>query len=193
MRGELTILLHRFQEGDKEAESQLMAAVYGELRRRARAYLRGERKGHTLEPTALVNEVYLKLAGVKRIDWKSRAHFFAIAAQMMRQILVDHARARLADKRGGGVELLPLEETAILAPGHATDVIVLHEALQRLQKKDARVHRIVELRSFGGLSVEETALVVGLSPRTVKKEFSVGRAWLRAELEAASKTQEAKP
>jgi RNA polymerase sigma factor (TIGR02999 family) len=160
----------------------LMPAVYAELKRIAAAYLRRERPGHTLQPTALVNEAYVRLAG-QHPRFQNRAHFCAIAANAMRQILVERARARNARKRGGGAARVTLDEAMAPAPGPPVDLDALDEALTRLAALDAQQARIVELRFFGGLSVEETADVLGISPATVKRHWSVARAWLARELE----------
>jgi RNA polymerase sigma factor (TIGR02999 family) len=176
------VLLRRLQEGDKGAEEHLIEKVYGELRKLAAAYLRRERLGHSLQPTALVNEAYLKLTKLDRLDWQDRSHFFGVAAHLMRQILVDHARTRRAGKRGGGVGVVPLDEARILDKGRPTEIIALDEALDRLHQKDPRAAKVVECRFFGGLSVEETAKVLGVAARTVKRDWSLGRAWLQREL-----------
>lgn len=185
MPDDVTELLQRFRTGDKQAEAQLLESLHSELKRLARRYLSGERQGHTLQPTALVNEAYMKLIDVKAHEWRDRVHFIAVAARVMRQILVDHARRRRADKRGGGVDALPIIETIVPAAPKSEDLIDLDEALQRLEKKDPRAFRIVELRYFGGLSIEETAEVLGVSPRTVKRDWMLGRSWLRGEIRKA--------
>lgn len=180
--GEITVLLRRAQGGDRDAEERLIGKVYGELRKLAAAYLRRERSGHSLQPTALVNEAYLRLAKLNRLNWQDRSHFFGVAAHVMRQILVDHARARLADKRGGGVGVVPLDEALIFDKGQPTEIIALNEALERLQQRDPRVAKVVECRFFAGLSVEETSQALGIAPRTVKRDWHLGRAWLQKEL-----------
>lgn len=180
--GEVTLLLERVRSGDKEAETRLIETVHGELRRIAKAHMRRERADHTLQTTALVNEAYLKLVGQKGAQFHNRAHFFAVAAKVMRRILVDYARSRLAEKRGAGRDVLPLDEALVFSPQRSGEVVALDEALQRLQREDERVSRVIELRFFGGLTVEETAEVLNVSARTVKREWSFGRAWLRAEL-----------
>jgi RNA polymerase sigma-70 factor, ECF subfamily len=179
---DITALLHRFRQGDDEARAALIAAVYDELKIMAARYMRRERGGHTLQTTALVNEAYLRLIQVKSADWQDRAHFFAVAAQVMRSILVDHARKHLAGKRGGGMDMLQLDEGLAFSPKRPEPLLELDEALTKLMKYDNRAGRIIELRFFGGLSVEETAEVLKISPRTVKREWSFGRAWLRTEL-----------
>lgn len=179
---EITVLLKRLQGGDEEAEQRLVSAVHQELHMLAARYMRRERPGHTLQTTALVNEAYLKLVNLKSADWHDRAHFFAVAAQVMRRILVDHARKRIAGKRGGGFEVLALDEALVFSPERSQELVRLDEALQRLEAKDKRASRVVELRFFGGLSVEESAKVLGTSPRTVEREWTFARAWLRDEL-----------
>lgn len=179
---DITELLHRFQTGDVEARNDLVEAVYTELRGIAARHMSRERGQHTLQPTALVNEAYLKLAGMKNAAWQDRSHFFAVAARVMRQILVDHARQRLAGKRGGGIVVLPLNEALAMSPGEPQQMLEVDEALTRLSIEDAQVGKVVELRFFGGLSVEETAQVLNVPKRTVEREWTFGRAWLRTEL-----------
>jgi RNA polymerase sigma-70 factor, ECF subfamily len=178
----ITGLLVRLQEGNKEAEAELVPLVYQELHRLARRYMRGERQGHTLQTSALVNEAYMRLAGERDIAWKNRAHFFGVSAQIMRRILVDHARTRNAQKRGGPAQKISLENAFAYTPEQSWQVIAVHEALTRLAEWDPRQCRIVELRFFAGLDVEETAEVLGISPTTVKREFQHAKAWLHAEL-----------
>ncbi|HTS69993.1 MAG TPA: sigma-70 family RNA polymerase sigma factor [Terriglobia bacterium] len=180
--GEVTNLLIQLKNGNQEAESRLVPLVYAELRRLAARYMRGERPGHTLQATALVHEAYLRLAGEKEIDWQNRAHFFAVAAKLMRRILVDHARAKRARKRGGADQNVTLDEAIVVQPEPRHQFLVLDEALQRLAERDPRQARIVELRYFAGLSEEEAADVLGISVRTVKRDWSVARAWLYQEL-----------
>jgi len=179
--GEVTRLLEALRGGERDAESRLLALLYDELRRLARSYLRRERPDHTLQATALVNEAYLRMAGASA-PAKNRAHFFGIAAQVMRRILVDHARAHSAGKRGDGVPRLPLDEAVLVAHAESQQLVDLDEALSRLAKFDARQARIVELRFFAGLSVEETADVLDCAARTVNREWRMARAWLRREL-----------
>ena len=155
--GEITQLLKRMQAGDREAADRLVAEVYPELRKIAARHMRRERAGHTLQTTALVHEAYVKLVHQKDADWSNRAHFFAVAAQIMRRILVDHARTKMADKRGGGAIVLPFDEAFVFTPERSEQIIALDEALGRLEKRDERVGRVIELRFFAGLSVEETA------------------------------------
>ncbi len=181
--GEITQLLRKMQQGDRDAADRLAGQVYPELKRIAARRMRDERAGHTLQTTALVNEAYVKLVHQREADWSSRAHFFAVAAQIMRRILVDHARAKLADKRGGGAAMVPLDEALVFSAERSRQVVDLDEALSRLEVRDERVSRVVELRFFAGLSVEETAEALRISTRTVKRDWQFGRAWLQAELE----------
>ncbi|MGA2005515.1 MAG: sigma-70 family RNA polymerase sigma factor [Terriglobales bacterium] len=180
--GEVTQLLAQIHAGNKEAEDRLIPLVYAELRRLAAHYLRGERSDHTLQPTALVHEAYLRLTRIQGVDWQSRSHFFAIAATVMRRILVDHARGQRAEKREGFREAVSLDDALVVSPGRSTDLIALDEALDRLARIDARRSRIVELRFFGGLSEEETAQVLGISARTVKRDWRIAKAWLYNEV-----------
>ena len=183
--GAVTALLLRWQDGDAAALEQLLPLVYEELRRMAARQRRGERPVHTLQPTALVHEAYLRLIDVQRVDWQNRAQFFGIAAQLMRRVLVDHARARQALKRGGPAIPVSLDgfEPGAPTPGLGfADLVDLDGALTRLAALDADQARIVELRFFGGLTVEETASLVGSSPATVKRDWSSAKAWLFREL-----------
>ena len=180
--GEVTNLLIELKNGNRDAESRLMPLVYGELRRLAGLYMRGERPGHTLQATALVHEAYLRLVGHEDVDWQNRAHFFGVAANLMRRILVDHARAKQAKKRGGGDQKVSLDQAVLVRPEAPEQFLALDEALERLAKRDPRQARIVELRYFGGLSEEETAEVLQISVRTVKRDWSVARAWLYQQL-----------
>jgi RNA polymerase sigma factor (TIGR02999 family) len=178
---DVTGLLVAWSNGEEEAGGVLIAAVYGELLRLARAYLRRERPDHSLPPTALVHEAYVKLVDQTRVRWQNRAHFFGIAAQQMRRILVDHARARGAGKRGGAVTV-PLSDLDVgIDPPHA-DIVALDIALHKLARIDARQSQLVELRYFGGLTVEETAAILGVAPITVKRDWALARAWLFREL-----------
>jgi RNA polymerase sigma factor (TIGR02999 family) len=180
----LTALLQAWGKGDLEARDRLLPIVYGELRRQAARQLRSERVGHTLQPTALVHEVYLRLAKPRRVPWQSRAEFFAAAAQAMRRILVDHARKRAAAKRAGDWTRVKLEDDVAIEGKQELDLLALDEALDSLAALDARHARIVELRFFGGLSVPETAAVLHVSTATVKRDWSLARAWLHRRLEA---------
>jgi RNA polymerase sigma factor (TIGR02999 family) len=175
---DVTGLLVALREGDKEAADLLVEAVYSDLRKKAAAFLRRERPGHTLQPTALVHETYLRLVDQKRVVWQSRAHFLGVAAEMMRRILVDHARNRKARKRGGSRTRVTLDEALASSGPRALDLIALDDALNELAALDPRQSRVVELRAFGGLSVEETAEVMEISPATVKRYWAFSRAWL---------------
>lgn len=174
---EVTRLLRAWGGGDVEARDRVFAAVYGELRRLAASYLRRERSGHSLQPTTLVHEAFLKLAGA-RADWQDRAHFFGVAARAMRRILVDHARRRRAGKRGRGAVQITLDEAVGLLPARDLDVVRVDEALKDLAALDPRQEQVVELRFFGGLSVEETAAALALSPATVKRDWTTAKAWI---------------
>ena len=179
--GEVSGLLRAWSEGDQRALGRLTPIVYDELHRLARRYMRRERSGHSLQTTALVNEAYMRLVDYRRMHWQDRAHFFAVAAQVMRRILVEHAR-RHNLKRGGGVQHDSLEEAAVVGGDQDTDLMALDDAMNALARIDARKARIVELRFFGGLSVEETAEVLKVSPITVKRDWRAARAWLYREL-----------
>jgi RNA polymerase sigma-70 factor, ECF subfamily len=174
--------LDQARTGKTDAIAALLPLVYGELRRVAAAYLRREKPGQTLQPTALVHEAYLRLVRDRHVTWQNRAHFCAIAAHSMRQILIEKARARKAAKRGGAWARISLDEGVGAAPGLDLDVEALDEALSRLESFDPQRARLVELRFFGGLSIDETAEVLGVSPATVKRGWTVARAWLRREL-----------
>jgi RNA polymerase sigma factor (TIGR02999 family) len=179
----VTEMLHEWSSrGDREALDELIPIVYEELRRQAARQLRHERPGHTLQTTALVHEAYLRLVDQKGARWQNRAHFFAIAAQMMRRILVDHVRKTSAAKRGGSALRLPLDEVFVMTDERPIDLIAIDEALVRLSALDPQQGRVVELRFFGGLSVEETAEVLDISPRTVKRDWRVAKAWLHREI-----------
>jgi RNA polymerase sigma-70 factor, ECF subfamily len=175
-------LLFEVSQGNREAEAALMTQVYGELRRLARKYMRAERANHTLQATALVNEACLRLMGQQGVTWQDRAHFFASAAQLMRHILVDHARARKADKRGGEQQQVTLSEALISEESKSVEVLALHEALEKLARLDPRQARVVELHFFGGLTFEEIAYVLDTSERTVKRDWTMARAWLKLQL-----------
>jgi RNA polymerase sigma-70 factor, ECF subfamily len=181
----MTQLLSAWSDGDKVALEQLMPLVYQELHRLASRHLASERVGHTLQPTALVNEAYLRLIDQKRVRWQTKAHFLAIAAHMMRRILVDYARARRYAKRGGGAPVVTLDEAAALSVERASDLIAVDDVLTRLSELDPRKGRVVELRFFGGLSVEETAEVLQISPNTVLRDSRTAKAWLHCELSAS--------
>jgi RNA polymerase sigma factor (TIGR02999 family) len=178
----VTALLKAWGEGDANALEQLIPLVYEELRNQAKRHLRREPVGHTLQTTALVHEAYLRLVDQRETQWQNRAHFFGVAGQLMRRILVDHARSRLAAKRGGAVPSVTLAEDAIENPESVIDLLELDEALTRLGARDGQQARIVELRYFTGLGIEETAEALGISPATVKREWVMARAWLKREL-----------
>ena len=179
---EVTQLLIDWSNGDRAALDKLMPVVEQELRRLAHHYMSREREGHTLQTTALVNEAFVRLVNRKSIHWQNRAHFFGIAAQLMRTILVDHARSHACAKRGGGAGKLELDEALVISQQKASEVIALDEALKELALLDPQQSRIVELRFFGGLTVEEAAEVMHVSPATIKREWSTAKAWLYREL-----------
>jgi RNA polymerase sigma-70 factor (ECF subfamily) len=175
---EITRILRAWSGGDREAVDTLMPLVYDELHKVAAQYLRKQRPDHTLQPTALVNEAYLKLIDISSVSWQDRAHFFAVASQTMRHVLVDHARGRNRDKRGGGAQKLSLDEAISFSQSNEVDLLSLDEAMRELAAMDEQQSRIVELRFFGGLTVEETAVVLHISPATVKREWRIAKAWL---------------
>jgi RNA polymerase sigma-70 factor, ECF subfamily len=179
--GEVSGLLRAWGDGDRGALDKLTPIVYDELHRLARHYMRGERPGHSLQTSALVNEAYMRLVDYKGMKWQNRAHFFAVSAQLMRRILVEHAR-RHNLKRGGGVQHVSLEETAIVGDDRPADLIALDDAMVELARLDPRKVQVVEMRFFGGLSVEETAEVLQVSPVTVMRDWSTAKAWLYREL-----------
>ena len=179
---EVTALLAAWSDGDRAALDELVPLVYGELRRLAHLYTGRESPGHTLQTSALVNEAYLRLADRTKPRLHNRAHFFAICAQLMRQVLVDYARRRRSQKRGGGARQVALDEGMIVSEERAADVVALDAALKRLAELDPRQSHIVELRFFGGLSIEETAEVLGVSPGTVMRDWTLAKAWLRREI-----------
>jgi RNA polymerase sigma factor (TIGR02999 family) len=174
-------LLAEWSNRDAAAREELVPVVYEELRRLAHYYMRGERAGHTLQTTALVNELYVRLAGIDGMQWRDRAHFFAMAGTLMRRVLVDYARLRARDKRGGGVSVTSFDENAVV-PQQSVDIVALDDALERLAAVDPQQSRVVELRFFAGLSVEETAEALGISPATVKRDWSTAKLWLYHEL-----------
>ncbi len=180
---EVTRLLKDWSGGDPAALDQLIPIVYDELRAVAARYLRRERQDHTLQPTALVNEAYLRLIDQKQVQWQNRAHFFGVSAQMMRRILVDHAKSHNRAKRGGGARKVSLDEAAALSQERADDIVELDEALTALAAFDERKSRVVEMRYFGGLSVEETAEVLKVSEITVARDWKLARAWLYTHIE----------
>jgi RNA polymerase sigma factor (TIGR02999 family) len=179
---DVTRLLAAWSHGDREALDALTPVVYSELRRLAKAYLRRERPDHTLQGTALVHEAYLRLIDQRGVEWRNRNHFFALAAELIRRILVDHARAKVAAKRGGGSFKLSLDEALAAADEKDLDLVALDEALQALAQADAQQSRIVELRYFGGLTIEETADVLEISPATVKRDWVMAKAFLKREM-----------
>jgi RNA polymerase sigma factor (TIGR02999 family) len=174
----LTGLLVEWREGDQAALNRLMPLVYDELRRIAHRYMQRERDGHTLQTSALVNEAYLRLAGQGNVDWQNRAHFFAVSAQVMRHILIDHARRRHYAKHGGGAQQIPIQDVVEMSMQRAAELIALDEALNELGRLDQRKSRVVELRYFGGLSLEETAEVLEVSLMTVRRDWLAAKAWL---------------
>ena len=178
----ITELLVGYGRGDKKALDKLMPIVYEELRRQAARYLRKEQPGHTLQTTALIHEAYVRLVDQRHVQWQNRAHFFGIAAQLMRRILVDHARTKKRVKRGGSDVKVSIDDANVAVKGQDLDVVALDEALQRLAEIDEQQSRVVELRFFSGLTVEETAEVMGISKATVKRDWSMAKAWLHREL-----------
>ncbi len=177
-RRELTTLLLQWREGDREAGNRLFSAAYQELRRLARQHMRNENAGHTLQPTAIVHELYLRLFGAAPIEWQSRAHFFSVAAHQLRRILIDHARRNRAEKRRGGRVQAPLSEVDVAAPVQDEDLVDLDEALLSLEDLDPRAAQVVELRYFGGLTETEAAAALGISLATLKRDWAFARAWL---------------
>ncbi len=185
LQDEVTQILREWSDGDPEAPARLMPFVYDELRRQAANYLSKERGSHTLQPTALIHEAYLRLVDQTRVGWKNRAHFYGVAANMMRRVLVDHARAHAADKRGGAAIRLSIDEVQIPLEQRAADFVALDEALRELSKFDPRKAQIVEMRFFGGLSDEEIAEILEISTRTVLRDWRTARLWLYRELSSA--------
>jgi RNA polymerase sigma factor (TIGR02999 family) len=179
---DVTAILGDWSRGDRSALDQLLPLIYAELRRMAARQLRSERAGHTLQPTALVHEVYLRLVDQRQVHWEDRAHFFGVAAQIMRRILVDHARRHAASKRGHGVRCLSIDDARGVAALDQVPILGLDHALDRLQQVDAELARIVELRAFGGLTIEEAAHVLHVSPSTAKRDWRTAKAWLSREL-----------
>ena len=180
---QITQMLKDWGDGKEEALNRLMPLVYEELRRQASLFLSKERSGHTLQTTALIHEAYIKLIDQTHVNWQNRSHFFAIASQAMRRILVDHARTRHREKRGGAAENLPIEHALhIGTPQKSVDLMALDEALERLAKFDPRQVKIVELRYFSGLSIDETAEIIGVSNATVRNDWNMAKAWLKQEI-----------
>jgi RNA polymerase sigma factor (TIGR02999 family) len=184
---EVTGLLQAWSAGDEEALQKLTPLVYRELHRAARHYMAGERTGHTLQATALINEVYLRLVDARRMDWQNRAHFFGICAQLMRRILTDFGRSRRYQKRGGGDTPLPLDESLVVGSQPDSDLVALDDALKRLTLIDERKGRVVELRFFGGLDVKETAEVLKVSKETVMRDWKLAKVWLLRDLSGAKR------
>jgi RNA polymerase sigma-70 factor (ECF subfamily) len=179
---DITQLLLTWSNGDESALDQLIPLVYPELRRMARVYMGRENSGHTLQTSALINEAYLRLVNQQQVEWQDRAHFFAVAAQIMRHILVDHARKHQRNKRGGGTEHVPFDDVAVVRDERAVELLALDDALKQLAAIDARKSQIVELRFFGGLTVDETAGVMKLAPITIMREWRAAKAWLGREV-----------
>jgi len=186
---ELTHLLLAWRQGQREALDRLIPVIYEELRRIAHSYIRGERRGNTLQTTALVNEAYLRLIDCSRVNWQNRAHFLAVSAQLMRRILIDYARSRGYQKHGGAMERISLKESQIVSAGRDPDLVELDEALQALAAVDARKSQVVELRFFGGMTAEETAEVLGVSPDTVLRDWKLARTWLAREMKKQARVQ----
>ena len=183
---EVTQLLQNWSDGDEQALELLTPILYKELHRMAHRHMRHERPGHTLQTTALINEAYLRLIGWKNVRWQNRAQFFGVSAQLMRKILVDFARSRNYAKRGAGVRVIPLEEERSVAQGPAHDILALDDALQRLVAIDPRKSQIVELRFFGGMSLEETAEILKVSSRTIRREWELAKVWIAHEMNAGT-------
>lgn len=179
---DVTALLDDWSRGNRDALQQLLPVVYGELRRIAARQLRAERVGHTLQPTALVHEAYLRLVDQRHVDWHDRAHFFGVAAEVMRRILVDHARRHHANKRGDGVRCVSIDEARDVPASNQIPLLALDQALDRLEKVDPALAKIVELRAFGGVTIDEAAHLLKVSPSTAKREWRIARAWLAREL-----------
>jgi RNA polymerase sigma-70 factor (ECF subfamily) len=182
---DVTALLRAWTGGDEKALDRLLPVLYEELHRTARAYMRRERSGHTLQTTALVNEVFLRLVDIHQVQWNDRVHFLTMAAQLMRRILVDHARRRGYRKRGGGEQPVRLDELAMVAPCSNAHFVAVDDALNALARRDARKAKVVEMRFFGGLSVDETAAALQVSSQTVLRDWSLAKAWLRREMSRA--------
>jgi RNA polymerase sigma factor (TIGR02999 family) len=174
----LTELLHDWHRGNRDALDRLTPVIYDEIRRIAHRYMDRERDDHTLQTTALINEAYLRLLGQPQVEWNNRAHFFAVVAQVMRHVLIDHARSRLFQKRGGDAQRLSIDEATLMTSERASELIALDEALTSLASLDARKARVVELRYFGGFSLEETAVILDLSVMTVRRDWQAAKAWL---------------
>jgi RNA polymerase sigma factor (TIGR02999 family) len=187
---EITQLLHAWRGGDSQALERLTEVVYHELHRMAQRYMARERDGHTLQTTALIGEVYVRLVKVNEVEWHDRAHFFAVCAQLMRRILTDFARSHGYQKRGAGAPHIPLDEALVISAEPKIDLVSLEQALTRLGETDLRKSKVVEMRFFGGLTVEQTAEVLQISPETVTRDWNVARAWLLRELDGGAHTDE---
>jgi RNA polymerase sigma factor (TIGR02999 family) len=183
---EITQLLHAWREGDSQALERLIEVVYSELHRMAQRHMARERDGHTLQPTALIGEVYVRLVKVSEVEWHDRAHFFAVCAQLMRRILTDFARSHGYQKRGAGARHIPLDEALVISAEPQIDLVSLEQALTRLGETDLRKSKVVEMRFFGGLTIEQTAEVLQISPETVTRDWNMARAWLLRELDGGS-------
>jgi RNA polymerase sigma-70 factor (ECF subfamily) len=183
-RGEVSQLLERIQDGEREAESRLFELLYADLKKMAASQLRRERTNHTLQPTALVHEIYVRVFAQNPPEIRTRAHFMALVSQAMRHFLVDHARAKMSDKRGGRLEPISLDSVLVYDTRHVDELLAVHEALERLREWDPRQSQIVEMRYFGDMSEEDIALHLNISSRTVKRDWAMARAWLHAELSA---------
>ncbi|MBL8173337.1 MAG: sigma-70 family RNA polymerase sigma factor [Bryobacterales bacterium] len=183
---QITVLLQKVGQGDKASESALLDLVYSELHRLASSHMRRERKDHTLQASALVNEAYVKLLGAQDVPWQSRGHFYAAAARVMRNILIDYARTRAAERRGGAPHRAPLRDDMLMVEEDPDRFLMLDAAMDRLAQLDARQAKVVEMRFYGGLNVEETAAALSISEKTVKRDWAVARAWLEAELSSSS-------
>jgi RNA polymerase sigma-70 factor (ECF subfamily) len=179
---EITDLLQAWEQGDQTALEKLLPAVMGELRRLAKSHMRREHPGHTLQTTALINEAYIKLVGQSRVHWENRNHFYAIAAQCMRRVLLDYAKARGREKRGGNAKQVALSDAALMSAVQSTELLALDAALKRLATEDERKSQVVELRYFGGYSAEEVSAILGISETTVARDWRLARAWLRREM-----------
>ncbi len=185
---EVTKLLLAWREGKQDALDELIPIIYRELRRQAHHYIRLEQKGHSLQTTALINETYLRLLDCEKVSWKDRAHFFAVTARIMRRILVDHARSRRSQRRGGGLDRTTLDEKLTFSVARGSDLVALDDALNELALKDERRSRVVELRFFGGLSIEETAEVLGICADTVVRDWRLAKVWLAREVKRFAQT-----
>ena len=179
---EITRLLNKWKDGEESALEKLVPLVETQLRHLAKAFLRREKSGHLLQTTALINELYIKLFEQKNVEWQNRSHFFAISATCMRRIIIDYARSINREKRGGKFEHLPISEINLISPEKSGELIALDEALKKLEKQDKRQSQIVEMRTFGGYSVEEIAQILGISERTIQREWQMAKAWLRTEV-----------